>query len=102
MLFLQDRVDYAVQPSDQIVFCPTRMITGQVFKYILNHRGPNWMQGHNGVSKTFSFILYVLLSNYVINFRMKYPNDHEGLQMKVKKAVYWALDVKTFTIKSIY
>ncbi len=91
-----------MQPSDQIVFCPTRIITGEVFKYILNHRGPNWMQGHNGVSKTFSFILYVLLSNYVVYFRMKYPNDQDGLKMKVKKAFYWTLDVERFSIKNTY
>ena len=72
-----------------IAFCPTKMITGQVFRYILESCGANWMQGHLGISKTFSFILYIILSNYVIIFRMKYPRDSQGLKMNVKKAVYY-------------
>jgi hypothetical protein len=57
------------------------MITGQVFRMILECHGKNWVQGHYGVSKTFSFILYVILSNYVIDFRMKYPNNPGGQKM---------------------
>jgi hypothetical protein len=75
------------------------MVSGQVFNYILNASGPNWIQGHYGISKTFSFILYAILSNYVIDFRMKFSNDPEGSQMNVKKAVYWTLDIIDFDIK---
>ena len=57
------------------------MINGQIFKFILEGRGANWIQGHPEISKTFSFILYILLSDYVINFRMKYPKDSQGLKM---------------------
>ncbi len=83
----------------KIVFCPTKMITGQVFNYILNANQSNWIYGISGISKTFSFILYILLSNYVIDFCMKFPNDHERQKMKVKKAFYWTLDIISYEIK---
>ena len=36
---------------------------------------PSWIQGHKGISKTFSFILYILLSDYVVKFKVNHPKD---------------------------
>jgi hypothetical protein len=80
-LYVQGRVYGSSNVYRNIVYCPTKMITGQVFRFILEGRGQNWMQGYRGVAKTFAFILYIILSNYVIDFRMKYPNNSEGQKM---------------------
>ncbi len=55
------------------VFCPTYFATGSVFNHILSPKIKlrNLMQGHFGISKTFSFILYAQLSSIIANFLMK-------------------------------
>jgi hypothetical protein len=46
MLFAQQRVKGTKNPKNKIVFCPTRMITGQVFYFISKACGANWIQGN--------------------------------------------------------
>ena len=53
------------------VFCPTYLVTGKLFRQISSIQGVNWIQGHLGISKTFSCILYTLLSKYVIAYKME-------------------------------
>ena len=44
-----------------------------------------------GISKTFSFILYTLLSNYVVAFKVNNKLDPKAIQMNIVKTVYWTI-----------
>ena len=71
-IYSQTRVKLA-SSNEKIIFHPTFLITGFVFKTILEMKqSQNMMQGHFGISKTFSFILYAHLSHYVIDCLVKY------------------------------
>ncbi len=61
------------------MFCPTHLTTGFIFQQILSRVAVTLISGHLGVSKTFSFILFHLLSSYVIKFKINDYKDKEGL-----------------------
>jgi hypothetical protein len=56
--------------------------------------------GHFGFSKTFSAMLYSILIDHVINYRIKYPDHSDKLPKHVKswpKLFYWTIDKTKFT-----
>ena len=55
------------------VFNPTYLTTGFIFQRIMDCRIVNLMRGHYGISKTFSYMLFHLLSNYIIKFKINHP-----------------------------
>ena len=85
------RLTGAINNHNKIVFCPTDLATSAIFHQILYCAGSIWFQGHKGISKTFSFILYILLSNYVVKFKVNNPQDPIARKMRIYKAVYWAM-----------
>ena len=74
-IFTQDRLKNAQNKSLYIKFFPTHFVAGYIFDFINNSRANNLIQGHYGISKTFSFILYEFLSNNMIVNRMKHFDE---------------------------
>ncbi len=81
-----------------MVFCPTHFATGSIFRHIIGTKlKSNLMQGHFGISKTISILLYSRLSNIIINYFMKYPKHSNNKICRQKllltpKLVYWTLE----------
>jgi hypothetical protein len=53
----------------KLTFCPTYVITGQIFRKILEPERFQFLTGQYGVGKTYSFILYTLLSEMIFRYR---------------------------------
>jgi hypothetical protein len=49
----------------KIAFCPTYLITREIFKKIIIEKNYCLLTGVSGVGKTYSFILYKILSEMV-------------------------------------
>ena len=48
------------------------------------------MYGHFGISKTFSFIIYIHLANIIVQYLMNNKSDPSILN--VPKIIYWSLN----------
>ena len=55
----KDYLDYKFR---KLQFCPTYFVTGQVFRQIFQLSEYRFLTGQYGAGKTYSFILYTLLS----------------------------------------
>ena len=59
------------------------------------------MYGHFGISKTISCILYSYLSNIIISYLMKNPQQYKSPTLTVPKLVYWTIDTTIFVKRII-
>lgn len=76
-------------------FCPTYMVTGQVFRSIYDGSSNfQLLKGRYQIGKTYSMRLYVLLSEMIFRYRHKYCKKMqdlpEGINRNLPKAFYWA------------
>lgn len=77
----------------KITFCPTYFTTSQVFRRILSSKKYLVLTGHFGIGKTYSFILYRVLSDMIYQYKHKYnlnwPNYPPEIDFELPKVVYW-------------
>ena len=52
------------------IFNPSHLITGQIFRSALTSNGYRIMQGHYGISKTFSIVLLAHLTEFIIDYQI--------------------------------
>jgi hypothetical protein len=52
----------------KIVFCPTMLVTGQVFNEICFPKSSHIVSGQYGIGKTYAFILYKVLSDNIYSY----------------------------------
>ena len=82
-------------------FCPTYFVTGQIFRQVFKGSDFLLLTGQYGVGKTYSFILYTLLSEIIFRYRYKYhPNKlmtelPSGILSEIPKAFYWSVVKKS-------
>ena len=64
----------------ETVFCPTKLVTGQIFQIATDEglRRDNLVYGMFGTPKTFSWMLYSQLSNFIAKaaFRGTLPKEY--------------------------
>jgi hypothetical protein len=65
------RITEGLYKKQKIVFNPTYLTTGQVFNAVLNSVGLNRIEGHFGISKTFSIVLLSILTNMIVCYKIK-------------------------------
>lgn len=54
------------------IFYPTYLITGVIFKKVLESKCTNTLEGHYGIAKSFSIVLLKILTDFIIRYKMKY------------------------------
>jgi hypothetical protein len=74
-VFNQQRIHDATQKKTKktnlFAFCPTRLVTTQMFEGIRRYRSNTLFMGHYGISKSVSFMLYTMLSNIIAEYKFK-------------------------------
>ena len=81
----------------KLSFVPTYIITGQIFRSIFEESNSNLLTGQYGVGKTYSFVLYKLLSEMIFRYRHqeRCSGNHdlpEEINFKIPKAVYLSMN----------
>jgi hypothetical protein len=84
------------QQKGMFIFCPTRLVTTQMFDSIKNNRRSNALfMGHYGISKSISVMLYTILSNHIAEYKFKtYGQNPTPLSSQIgdsPKVVYYNL-----------
>jgi hypothetical protein len=99
-VFNQARIKKALVENPQekgaFIFCPTRLVTTQMFNSIKNNKGSNALfMGHYGISKSISVMLYTILSNHIAEYKFKtYGQTPTPLGAQIgnsPKAIYYNL-----------
>ncbi len=67
------RITEGSDENNKLVFNPTYLTAGQVFNAVLKSKGLNRMEGHFGISKTFSIVLLSILTNMIVCYKIKNP-----------------------------
>lgn len=84
----------------KLTFCPT-FVTSLMFNWFKQENFSKvFLTGHYGFSKTFSVALYALLSNYIVEYRLKYPSPTVKLTdniLKRYKLIYWTINKKSYS-----
>jgi hypothetical protein len=83
----------------KLKFCPTYLITGQIFNSILCQKNLDYLHvGPQGSGKSHSLLLYVLLSEIIFRYRHKYfkgeidnTNFSEDMNFNITKVIYWSM-----------
>jgi hypothetical protein len=82
----------------KLQFCPTYFVTGQIFRKIFRLKEVRFLTGQYGVGKTYSFILYNVLSEIIFRYRHKYfpnqklPDLNSGIFSQIPKVFYWCVN----------
>jgi hypothetical protein len=88
-----------LNPADEykkLKFCPTYMTTGQVFRSLMFGQNTLLVTGHYGIGKTYSFVLYRLLSDIIFRYKHNYtkdpvkPESESEIDFELPKVVYWS------------
>jgi hypothetical protein len=83
----------------KLKFCPTYLITGQIFRQIFSSTDYQLLKGPSGVGKTYSLILYTLLSEIIFRYRHNYCKRMTDLPIEINselpKAFYWFADMNS-------
>ena len=77
-------------------FCPTRLVTTQMFEGIDDATSNTLFMGHYGISKSVSVILYSILSNLIVEYKFKtFGKTKTSLGAKIypsPKIIYYNLE----------
>ena len=77
------------------------MTTGQVFRSLMFGQKTLLVTGHYGIGKTYSFVLYRLLSDIIFRYKHNYSKDpvksesESEIDFKLPKVVYWSINLQS-------